>query len=1101
MSLTHLRKSLGTEEVRVLERPVVRGLSPSATELKNQAAEEFRNGAWHEAARLYELAADATDEADGVEQGDAESDMLSVLYSNVSLCHIKTADYEDGLVAAAVAALRNPNNTKALYRHALCARYTSRLVDAALSLQLLQQAKERSPAVGLLHGEVTALLREEKGNRVHAALPDNLITTLSDAAASVEAVALAVDQLRLWVVNRQVLDRAVHDGVLQAVLDRLVAVESDINGDCTTSLTDVEWLALQTAACRFVLACVVDEQDVGDLSLTDSERAELHKDQLRAFDQVPTVSKSKQLAREAVAGHKNMLLTLAKAYTGSDVCIVNRERDPSFTRDRTSSAKALRSMGAVLLQDIVSYVGDLADPETLAIVEKGLSCIQSETVAKSAVVSLGRLADLKRRLGRSVQAVVASHALIVTLESCLHLVPLFPELHKLAEFALVSVFVLFADKERSDEYSLDMHATMVRLLDPYLSEAQSDADWYIGLQGLNYLWRADRQCVKEFLIFGKLLSPVLMLASEKNSQEPRMQRLAAEILMHAMEFAEVREEILMYDGINLLVDMCLLNKYDTELKAQLAASLARLSIHNEKIRKAVFQEFQFFTLTAEVLRSVSRTADDDIGARTAAHVLEVLFFLSLHEDFKVTLFQGVTSPGQDEIVATSEIRQLLKAGLVVDQVPLLGRAALVHHDGSSQYLYAAVIYNICRSRDDKDRVKRQKNMPMWDDEQLEAAQLMFEKLPEHAKPVQNGIFDRGDESLVDKLRQVLVEKKVVEILAGGILQKDTPPGIALVTLSCHAIRMLVRSKETRNLVCQQVSASQTLTLFCFRTVFRRCCADWRYSSRSSRSTLLLRTIFGGMNMSSTIIICSREIRQAVAQILLVSNCSLFSYRAQLESTTHMLALLEDKHELFNFEGAMALTNLSSQSEEVRRRMFHTGAVATLGQCLMDTDNELLRAALLEVSCNLALCQLVIDAFAEGKCKFELHVLLAFLKEDNNTRAQSAAAGCLAMLTADIRIGLAVLRDEFGANVFHVIEAGCARKDEPLLRRGRALLSHVLEASQHEVSPYKDAMAPQSQLFDTCLRGLEKGWDCFQDPQIAGAYKYTKLAVAQASCMS
>ena len=851
MSLTHLRTSLGTEEVRVLGLPVIRSLSPSATDLKNRAAEQFRNEAWNDAASLYELAAIAAHEVDEAGQGDTESDMLSVLYSNVSLCHIKAGNYEAGLVAAAVAALRNPNNNKALYRHALCSRHTSRLHDAALSLQLLQQAKERSPAVGLLHGEVTALLREQEGSRAHAALPDNLIATLSDPAASVGAVGLAVDQLRLWVVNRQALDRAVHDGVLQAVLDKLVAMSSDINGDSPVSLTDVqpgEWLALQTAAWRFVLACVVDEQDVGDLSLTDSERTQLQKEQLRAFDQAPTVPKSRKLAREAVACHKGTLLTFTKAYTGSDVCIVSRERDPSYTRDRMSSPKALRSMGAVLLQDIVSYIGDLADPATLAIVEKGLSCIQSETVAKSAVVALARLADLKRRLGRTVQAVVASHALMVTLESCLHLVPLFPELNKLAEFSLVSVFVLFADKERSDDYSLDMHATMVQLLDPYLSEAQSDADWFIGLQGLNYLWRADRQCVKEFLIFGKLLSPVLMLASEKNSQEPRMQRLAAEILMHAMEFAEVREEILMYDGISLLVDMCLLNKYDTELKAQLAASLARLSIHNEKIRKAVFQEFQFFTLTAEVLRSVSRTADDDIGARTAAHVLEVLFFLSLHEDFKVTLFQGVMSPGPEEIVATSEIRQLLKAGLVVDQIPLLGRAALVHRDGSSQYLYAAVIYNICRSRDDKDRVKRQKNMPMWDDEQLEAAQLMFEKLPEHAKPVQNGVFDRGDESLVDSLRQVLIEKKVVETLAGGILQKDTPPGIAFVTLSCHAIRMLVRSKETRNLVCQQVSASQTLKLFCFRTVYRRCCADWRYSSRSLRSTPLSRTTFGRITL-------------------------------------------------------------------------------------------------------------------------------------------------------------------------------------------------------------------------------------------------------------
>lgn len=286
----------------------------------------------------------------------------------------------------------------------------------------------------------------------------------------------------------------------------------------------------------------------------------------------------------------------------------------------------------------------------------------------------------------------------------------------------------------------------------------------------------------------------------------------------------------------------------------------------------------------------------------------------------------------------------------------------------------------------------------------------YEQLPAEAKPVPNGEIDAGDEELVLSLRELLLQRGVGKLLARACVTKPLP-SVNVLIVSGSAFCFLAKNEKNRGRLVQEGAIRALLTAI------------------------------GALKASPE---DQRDLQQAAAQLCISINPSLFSYHEALDLVPALLPLLTDGHELLQYEGALALTNLTSVSEELRQRAFAGGAWSMLTDMLF-SDNDLLRAAALEGLCNLAgsaKAQGFIAERTDGKNDVQdLRLLLAFCLETNNPRAQQAAAGSLATLLNNSAIAKALPQYNNYSNLFQALEE--ATEDQgPLLDRLVACLFNV-----------------------------------------------------------
>merc|ERR1712110_528193 len=79
----------------------------------------------------------------------------------------------------------------------------------------------------------------------------------------------------------------------------------------------------------------------------------------------------------------------------------------------------------------------------------------------------------------------------------------------------------------------------------------------------------------------------------------------------------------------------------------------------------------------------------------------------------------------------------------------------------------------------------------------------------------------------------------------------------------------------------------------------------------------IRTLLGLVDLEEEV--ARDAARQALAQILIVTDPSFLQYSEQLDCVRPLVQMLEHQHELMQFEAAMGLTNLLVVSDELRTR--------------------------------------------------------------------------------------------------------------------------------------------------------------------------------------
>jgi len=337
-------------------------------------------------------------------------------------------------------------------------------------------------------------------------------------------------------------------------------------------------------------------------------------------------------------------------------------------------------------------------------------------------------------------------------------------------------------------------------------------------------------------------------------------------------------------------------------------------------------------------------------------------------------------------------------------------------DPQLAFLYSSIIYNLCRSREDKVRPKKNE-FPFneLDDDDLNAIEEFYEKMPAESRPVKNGEVDPGSKELAEQLRAWCVQQR-------SEVQQQADASAAPSVVAHLGKCALGGSARVKNIVAFAIK------FLCVEKSHRRFVVSGGG----------IRVLLGLVDLEEEL--ARDAARQTLAQICIVTNPALLQYSEQLDSVRPLVQLLEHRHELLQFEGAMGLTNLLTVSEELRSRALQAD-VWRACRDLLFSDNEMVQRAGLEAMCNLTMAPEVLERFATGRGELEIKVFIGFCHAEDRS-ACMAAAGALAMLaTCDEVVKHIVASDNFDELLKALLES----EDADIQHRVVAAVCSICEA--------------------------------------------------------
>ncbi|XP_011685099.1 PREDICTED: protein unc-45 homolog B [Wasmannia auropunctata] len=262
--------------------------------------------------------------------------------------------------------------------------------------------------------------------------------------------------------------------------------------------------------------------------------------------------------------------------------------------------------------------------------------------------------------------------------------------------------------------------------------------------------------------------------------------------------------------------------------------------------------------------------------------------------------------------------------------------------GDQSVLYGVVttLVNLCNAYDKQELIP----------EMIELAKFAKHHIPEE--------HELDDVDFVNRRLCVLANAGVTSALV-SLAKTDSPNSRELIARVFNAI---CSQLEVRGIVVQQGGAKALLPL----------ALDGTDKGRKQASQALARL---GITINPEVAFPGQRIMEVVRPFvnLLNPECSA----------------------LENFEGLMALCNLASVSDSVRKRILKEGGFQKI-EAYMYEDHDMLRRASAQVVNNLIMCEEVIQYFEKENDRVKYLVILC-ADEDQDTGI--AAAGALAMLTS------------------------------------------------------------------------------------------------------
>ena len=149
--------------------------------------------------------------------------------------------------------------------------------------------------------------------------------------------------------------------------------------------------------------------------------------------------------------------------------------------------------------------------------------------------------------------------------------------------------------------------------------------------------------------------------------------------------------------------------------------------------------------------------------------------------------------------------------------------------------------------------------------------------------------------------------------------------------------------------------------------------------------------------------------QALAKLAITIDPALaFKGEKSAELVRPLVRLLQSEDGLQNFEALLALTNLTSNSEELQERLLHEHGLTHI-ESLMFSENDMIKRAATEALCNMTMHPDVQAKYDAATTPDRVRILLAMADVDDFA-TRRAASGALAILTSSSE---KVCRDIYG----------------------------------------------------------------------------------------
>ncbi|KAJ3339001.1 hypothetical protein HDU93_008824 [Gonapodya sp. JEL0774] len=304
---------------------------------------------------------------------------------------------------------------------------------------------------------------------------------------------------------------------------------------------------------------------------------------------------------------------------------------------------------------------------------------------------------------------------------------------------------------------------------------------------------------------------------------------------------------------------------------------------------------------------------------------------------------------------------------------------------------------------------------------LTAEEQQARKLKEFAKEVEPlEMHPAEDDDKVAKRCTRLVKLGAIAAVMAAARRKDA--SAALRAAAAEIVRDLVTdqksAKESRGLAVQQGAVPVLLSL---AKDEQRCTPNGRDGAR-----------------------------QVLALLAVVVDPHLaFKSGRALEVASAVSFLLKGESELRQFEGLLALTNLTSmegdEGHAVRERLTDLG-IAKEAETLQFSEHPLVRRAATELLCNMVNHPAVFESFAGSSNKDRLKLLLALCTVDD-TQLVRAASGCIAILSSDPRACALIAAQERG--IQYVVELLEPDMGAELHHRGAEILKNLADCGKKE----------------------------------------------------
>ena len=182
--------------------------------------------------------------------------------------------------------------------------------------------------------------------------------------------------------------------------------------------------------------------------------------------------------------------------------------------------------------------------------------------------------------------------------------------------------------------------------------------------------------------------------------------------------------------------------------------------------------------------------------------------------------------------------------------------------------------------------------------------------------------------------------------------------------------------------------------------------------------------------------------QGLAKIGITSDPRLaFPGQRTLEVVRPLVQLLKSDEGLQQFEGLMALTNLASINDEVRKRILQEGGVPLM-ESLMFEEHELIRRASTEALCNMIQLEDVRKRFHSDDIE-RVKLWTLFAGEEDPALAKAAAGG-LAQLSYDPELCKKIMQVKSAKEIMKEL---VTNENKELQHRGLFILANLVAANK------------------------------------------------------